>query len=91
MDIERIEKIQVDVMEREDEGVKIIVYNDDVNTFDHVIACFIDYCEHTVEQATQCAHIIHNNGKCDVKQGEREELQAICRALTDNYISAKIE
>jgi len=91
MDIKRIEKIEVAVLEKENEGVKVIVYNDDVNSFDHVIDCFMAYCEHTMEQATQCAYIIHNNGKCEVKRGEEEKLKSICTALTDSDLSAKIE
>jgi ATP-dependent Clp protease adaptor protein ClpS len=47
----------------------IVVYNDDVNTFEHVILCLIKYCRHSLEQAEQCTHIIHNNGKCAVKSG----------------------
>jgi len=47
---------------------EIIVYNDDVNTFDHVIETLIRVCDHTPEQAEQCSLIIHYNGKCTVKQ-----------------------
>jgi ATP-dependent Clp protease adaptor protein ClpS len=46
---------------------KIIVYNDDVNTFDHVIDTLMRVCEHTPEQAEQCSLIVHYNGKCTVK------------------------
>jgi ATP-dependent Clp protease adaptor protein ClpS len=70
---------------------QIVVYNDDVNTFDHVILCFIKYCNHELIQAEQCATIIHNNGKCAVKNGTYNKLKPICEALLDNGLRAKIE
>jgi ATP-dependent Clp protease adaptor protein ClpS len=48
---------------------EIVVYNDDVNTFDHVIETLIRVCNHTPEQAEQCSLIVHYNGKCTVKTG----------------------
>jgi ATP-dependent Clp protease adaptor protein ClpS len=69
----------------------IVVYNDDVNTFEHVILCLIKYCRHSLEQAEQCTHIIHNNGKYAVKSGDYEKLKPIYEALLENGILAKIE
>lgn len=69
----------------------IVVYNDDVNTFEHVILCLIKYCRHSLEQAEQCTHIIHNNGKCAVKSGNFNKLKPIYEALLENCILAKIE
>ncbi len=69
----------------------IIVYNDDYNTFDHVINCFIKYCNHTPMQAEQCASIIHYNGKCDVKHGSYDKLKPVCEALLEQGLTAKIE
>lgn len=69
----------------------LIVYNDDVNTFDHVIDSLIKVCEHNAIQAEQCTWIIHHNGKCQVKRGEYEKLIAMCTALHDRGISAEIE
>ena len=69
----------------------IVVYNDDVNTFEHVILCLIKYCRHSLEQAEQCIHIIHNNGKCAVKSGSFNKLKHIYEALLENGILAKIE
>ena len=69
----------------------IVVYNDDVNTFEHVILCLIKYCRHSLEQAEQCTHIIHNNGKCAVKSGNFNKLKPIYEALLENGILAKIE
>jgi len=70
---------------------RIVVFNDDVNSFDHVIECLIKYCKHKPTQAEQCTLIIHHNGKCDVKEGDILDLIPICAALTDNQISATIE
>lgn len=69
----------------------IIVYNDDHNSFDHVIECFIKYCKHHPGQAEQCAMIIHNNGKCSVKVGDFDKLKPIKEALCDAGLSATIE
>jgi ATP-dependent Clp protease adaptor protein ClpS len=69
----------------------IVVYNDDVNDFLHVINCFMMYCDHAKEQAEQCALIIHHNGKCAVKGGSYDKLKPICEALLDQKLSAKIE
>ena len=71
--------------------VSIVLYNDDVNTFDHVIHCLMKYCGHAPEQAEQCAWITHLKGKCAVKNGSWEELQAPCEALQSNGLSAVIE
>lgn len=69
----------------------IILYNDDVNTFDHVIDCLIAYCEHTHLQANQCATIVHYKGKCDVKHGYYHILEPICASLQEQGLKARIE
>lgn len=69
----------------------IVLYNDDVNSFDHVIRCLVKYCEHHPHQAEQCALIIHHNQKCAVKHGSFETLKPICEALLENHLTAKIE
>lgn len=69
----------------------IVLYNDDVNSFDHVINSLCKYCHHDSVQAEQCAWIVHNNGKCMVKKGSFDELKPICNALTENGLSACIE
>ena len=68
----------------------ILLYNDEVNTFDHVIDSLCKYCDHDTVQAKQCAWIVHNNGKCLVKRGSYEELKPICNALNENGLSAQI-
>ena len=72
------------------EQSELLLYNDDVNTFDHVINMLCKYCEHDLIQAEQCAWIVHNNGKCMVKRGEFTILKPICSALLDAGLSAKI-
>ena len=69
---------------------EIILYNDDVNTFDHVIECLVKICEHTYIQAEQCAYIVHYSGKCVVKTGLLEELVPKCKALLESGLSAEV-
>jgi ATP-dependent Clp protease adaptor protein ClpS len=82
-----------DVMVAEDEEFpfSLIVWNDDVNTFDWVIQSLMEVIGHTQEQAEQCALIIHHNGKYAVKQGEFTKLRPLCDALLDRGISATLE
>lgn len=68
----------------------LVVYNDDVNTFDHVIETLIHVCNHSQEQAEQCTYLIHYKGKCTVKVGAFEELEGMCTAIHDRGISADI-
>jgi ATP-dependent Clp protease adaptor protein ClpS len=69
----------------------LIVFNDDVNTFDHVIESLIKVCKHEPEQAEQCTWIIHYKGKCQVKRGDYDKLEPLCTALLDRGISAEIQ
>lgn len=86
------EKIQeeVSVAERESNQNEIVLYNDEVNTFDHVINSLIFACEHTPEQAEQCSIIVHYKGKCTVKTGDLEELEPRCSMLLEAGLSAEI-
>lgn len=69
---------------------EIILYNDDVNTFDHVIDTLMYACDHTPEQAEQCSLIVHYKGKCTVKTGEYDDLKPRCSMLLDAGLSAEI-
>lgn len=69
---------------------ELMLYNDDVNTFDHVIHCLCEICDHEPIQAEQCAWIVHNNGKCAVKRGTVDVLEPMCTALHDRGLSADI-
>lgn len=77
----------------EEEVVKnneIVLFNDEVNTFDHVIETLMDVCEHTPEQAEQCSLIVHHNGKCTVKTGEYKDLKPRCSKLLEAGLNAEI-
>jgi ATP-dependent Clp protease adaptor protein ClpS len=69
---------------------EILLYNDDVNTFDHVIDTLIYACDHTPEQAEQCSIIVHYKGKCTVKTGSYDELEPRCSMLLEAGLSAEI-
>ena len=69
---------------------EIILYNDEVNTFDHVIKTLIEVCDHTPEQAEQCSLIVHYKGKCSVKRGSYDELEPKCIRLHAAGLSAEI-
>ncbi|HEX8563494.1 MAG TPA: ATP-dependent Clp protease adaptor ClpS [Flavobacterium sp.] len=69
---------------------EIVVFNDDVNTFDHVIETLIRVCHHTPEQAEQCSLIVHYKGKCTVKTGVLDELKPQCTQLLEAGLSAEI-
>ena len=69
---------------------EIVLFNDDVNTFDHVIDTLIRVCSHTPEQAEQCALIVHYNGKCTIKTGPLKELIPQCIQLLEAGLSAEI-
>jgi ATP-dependent Clp protease adaptor protein ClpS len=87
-----IEKVQEEVLVEEQIGVnhEIVLYNDDVNTFDHVIDTLIKVCKHTAEQAEQCAILVHYKGQCTVKTGHFDELKPQCTSLLDAGLSAEI-
>jgi ATP-dependent Clp protease adaptor protein ClpS len=69
---------------------EIILFNDDVNTFDFVIDMLVNVCEHTPIQAEQCAIIVHFKGKCGVKTGTFDELKPRCTKLLEAGLSAEI-
>lgn len=83
------EQYEVDVLEKQ--VSEIVLYNDDVNTFDHVIETLIYACDHTAEQAEQCSLIVHYKGKCTVKTGSYEDLKPRCTMLLEAGLSAEIQ
>ncbi len=70
---------------------RLILHNDDYSTFQWVIECLIKVCEHEPDQATQCAHIVHNNGKCDVKYGDLETISEMKNKLKSAGLSVTME
>ncbi|WP_445721739.1 ATP-dependent Clp protease adaptor ClpS [Flavobacterium sp.] len=87
-----IEKVQEELLVEELVGLnnEIILYNDDVNTFDHVIDTLVKVCNHEALQAEQCALLVHYKGQCAVKTGSYDELKPLCSALLDAGLSAEI-
>jgi ATP-dependent Clp protease adaptor protein ClpS len=70
---------------------KIVLFNDDVNTFDFVIESLVDVCGHDFIQAEQCTILVHYKGKCEVKKGDFSVLEPMCTALLDRGLSAEIQ
>lgn len=85
-------ELELDVLEVTEttDLIDLIVFNDEVNTFDHVIDTLIRVCKHTAEQAEQCTLIIHYKGKCSVKQGTFEILKPMRDAICEAGIDARI-
>ncbi len=80
-----------DVMTLEGNNYSLIVWNDEVNTFEWVIKALIDICGHDEEQAEQCAMLIHTKGQYAVKEGSYDNLKPMCDAITERGIGATIE
>ena len=80
-----------DVATLEDSGCSLVLYNDDVHTFDYVIKALMDICRHTEEQAEQCAILVHCHGRCTVKHGSYETLLPMHSALLDKQLTSEIE
>ena len=74
-----------------DETSSLIVWNDEVNTFEWVIATLMEVCGHSEQQAEQCSMIIHTRGKYAVKEGSYDDLKPQCDAITERGINATIE
>lgn len=70
---------------------EIVLHNDEVNTFAHVIHCLVEICGHDPIQAEQCAWIVHHNGKCSVKRGTFDQLEPQCTSLLNQGLSADIQ
>lgn len=85
------EDTEVLVEEELKENQQLIVYNDEVNSFDYVILTLMEVCEHTAEQAEQCTLQIHFRGKCSVKTGSYEDLVLMRNEICRRGISAEIE
>ncbi len=88
---ETLEEALTDVLTDLEKKYHIIVWNDEVNTFEWVIETLIEVCDHTGEQAEQCAMLIHTKGKYAVKNGSYEKLKPQCDAITERGIGATIE
>lgn len=91
------EQISTETFEETDIAVadlsafQLIVWNDEINTFDWVIETLMEICRHDRQQAEQCTLFIHFKGKYNVKEGDYDTLKAMCDAITDRGIGATIE
>ncbi|MFC2186986.1 ATP-dependent Clp protease adaptor ClpS [Peijinzhouia sedimentorum] len=83
------EEVVTETLELVDDK-ELVVFNDEVNTFDHVIDTLIKVCKHSKHQAEQCTLIIHYKGKCSVKKGTEEELVPMKEAILDAGINAAV-
>jgi len=70
---------------------KLILFNDDINTFDHVIETLMYHCGFTEMQAEQCAWITHTKGKCIVKEGSFDDLEPVANRLADEGLTVEIQ
>lgn len=84
-------ELQNDVLLEEVLQKEIVLFNDDVNTFDWVIQSLIEVCEHDSIQAEQCSFIVHYKGKCSVKKGTYDALEPQCTSLLERGLSAEIQ
>ena len=82
--------VEEKIVIKKESSKSIILHNDDVNSFDWVIICLHRKCGHTLEQAEQCALIVHNSGKCSVKNGSYEALLPIHQSLLDAGLTTEI-
>lgn len=80
---------ETDVLD--DSGCSLVLYNDDVHTFDYVIKALVDICRHTVEQAEQCAILVHCHGRCTVRHGSYTDLLPMHTALLDKQLTTEIQ
>jgi len=69
----------------------IILLNDDVNTFDHVVISLQEICGHNYFQAIQCAHLVHHNGSCEIFKDQRELTETIYEELKDVGLVVKLK
>lgn len=82
---------KIQIKTKETEQHKLVLFNDDVNTFDYVIDCLIAYCDHDALQAEQCAFLVHYKGKCIIKNGAKSELLPLCNTLSEKGLTAEIQ
>ncbi len=82
---------EADVLTSVEDPCHLVVWNDEVNTFEWVIETLMEVCGHSAEQAEQCAYIIHYQGKYAVKNGSYDDLKPQCDAITDRGINATVE
>lgn len=88
---EEIEKVVVETVVEDGNVSELVVYNDDFNTFEWVIDCFVEILNHSPEQAEQLSLIIHFKGKATVKTASKSVLKPLKDSLVERGLSAVIE
>jgi len=83
-------EVSEEVQINQDEESKIILYNDHVNSFEHVIMCLIAFCDHGFQQAEQCATIVHYKGKCAIKHGSKEDMIERAKKLSEEHLTVEV-
>lgn len=83
--------VEEEVKVNQDEESKIILYNDDMNSFEHVIMCLVAFCDHGFTQAEQCAFIVHHKGKCTVKHGSKEDMIERAKKLSEEQLTVEVQ
>jgi len=84
-------EIEIDELILKQNSKTLILFNDEINEFNHVVECLMEYCNHSMYQAEQCTHIVHYKGKYSIKSGAFDELQPIYEALSDNKLTVEIQ
>ena len=90
MNLEQFDE-RTDELTKKQDRLSLVLYNDDFNTFEHVIESLIDVCHHTPEQAEQCALIVHHKGRYEVKSGTYKRLLPMKNSLIDRELTVAIE
>jgi len=75
----------------ESNSYSLVLFNDDLNTFDHVIESLVEICDHDPVQAEQCALITHHRGSCEIKTGSKSLLSSMKTELLDRNLSCEIK
>lgn len=91
IDIQTDSLEDTDVLTLTEDPCHLVVWNDEVNTFEWVIATLMEVCGHSHEQAEQCSYVIHFRGKYAVKNGSYDDLKPQCDAITERGINATVE
>ncbi len=91
MGIEEKRSFSAELEEKQDVLKSLILYNDEVNTFDFVISTLIEVCEHEPLQAENCAWITHYRGKCNVKKGPLDDLKPRYNEMTNRMLTVEIK
>lgn len=68
----------------------LVLINDDSNSFEHVITCLQEYCNHNQLQAGQCALLTHKIGECEIKKGDKATLKFIQQILIEQGLHVKL-